>query len=97
MEFEKQKEKLLKSGKHLLDFVVKKDFGMDIIFDVMDDQHIEELKEWLLRTEEFVDTFGLECHKERFNDSRWIINKNERVSVERINNPLSILENINRN
>lgn len=96
MEFEKLKEQLISNGNQLLSFVTKKDFGMGIIEDVMTNQHIEELNDWFLRAEEFVELYGLDCQKERFDASSWIINQDERVSVERIKTILSLLESIKR-
>ncbi len=94
MEFKDKKDVLIKNGNHLLSFVKKKNFGMEIIQDVMDERYIEELKAWFKDAEEFVEFYGLECHKERFKASSWIINQDERVSLERIKNILNIIERI---
>ena len=94
MDLKKQKESILERGNYLLGFTSKKNYGWDIIEDVMDEQHIAQLKEWFLDAEEFVEMYGLECQKERFKSSSCIINQDERVSVERINNILSIIERI---
>lgn len=95
MDFIEQQNNLIDRGNNLLGLVKTKDIGEDIIFNVLDNEHIEELKKWHIDIEEFVEKYGLEVHKMRLFSNSWIINQDERVSVERIKAIISILKQIN--
>lgn len=94
MDFLKYKIGLINKGNQLLGFVKKKNFGMEIIEDVMDDEHLKELNNWYQDVEEFSERYGLQCQRERIEANSWIIN-GEKVSVKRIKEIMSQLERIN--
>lgn len=95
MEFTEQKQMLLDKANCLLKFVKQKEmFGG--IHDVMDDEHIKALEEWLIDAINFVEKYGDCSINNDFKANTWIIN-GERVCVERINKILSIIENIEEN
>lgn len=86
---------LLDKANCLLKFVKQKEmFGG--IHDVMDDEHIKALEEWLIDAINFVEKYGDCSINNDFKANTWIIN-GERVCVERINKILSIIENIEEN
>lgn len=95
MEFTEQKQMLLDKANCLLKFVKQKEmFGG--IHDVMDDEHIKALEEWLIVAKEFVQKYSNDSINDYFESNSWIIN-GERVSIERIDKILSIIENIKEN
>ncbi len=92
MEFSAIKENLLKQGKELLALIKEHDMGYETSIDIIDDAHLTNLKEWYLKTEEFIERYGLECHKERFGNL-WLSNGN-RINKERFKEALDIIEQI---
>lgn len=92
MEFTKQKELLLERCEQLLKFVKQKEmFGG--IHDVLDNEYISRLEEWLIDAIDFVEKYGDSSINNDFKANTWIIN-GERVCMKRINKILSIIENI---
>lgn len=91
---EELKDELIKKGNLLLSFVEKTTLGYNTMVDILDEKHIKELEEWYCDVEEFVERYGLECHKEDLDNNSWIINQGRRVSVERIKKIISILNRI---
>ena len=95
MKFTEQKELLLERCEQLLKFVKQKEmFGGT--HDVLDDEYINRLEEWLIDAIDFVEKYGDCSINNDFKANTWIIN-GERVCVDRINKILSIIENIKEN
>ena len=93
MTTQEKKETLLKQGRELLKAVHIQDMGWDTPIEVLDDEHLKSLQTWLQRAEEFMEIHGLECQRDRFYHSSWIINGN-RVSVERTEILLEVIESV---
>ena len=95
MKFTEQTELLLERCELLLKFVKQKEmFGGT--HDVLDDEYINRLEEWLIDAIDFVEKYGDCSINNDFKANTWIIN-GERVCVDRINKILSIIENIKEN
>lgn len=91
------KNELLKQGEELLARIKKRmtyAFGKEFMEEAyMSDPDLKQLGTWFEHVEEYVERFGLECHKQRLSQNSWIVN-NGRVSEERIKYILSIIESI---
>lgn len=94
MKFTEQKESLLERCEQLLKCVYKKDIGwLNGEEDVLDDKYIIELLNWHKDADYFIREFGTNRTKDDFKTIP-AITDGQRVSVERINEILSIIERI---
>lgn len=93
MDKKERKETLLVQGQELLKCVHHKDMGYGITHEVLDDEHLRQLNEWLQRAEEFMEINGLKCQCKRFHNSLWII-CGDRIHVERIQALLDIIKSV---
>lgn len=93
MEFEKQKSMLLEKGNELLESVTKKSVGLGLKVNVLDDEHLRELRDWFYCAEEFTERYGLECQKESFGEYSNISN-GHKVGVAQIRELLEIIKRI---
>lgn len=87
------KKELIETGNFLINSIKKRNRGLEIIEDFMDDEYLQLLDEWTLCANEFVELNGLDCHKQIFEENNWV-RSGSRVSKERIEKILSLIERI---
>lgn len=92
-DFNEEKERLLSVADFLLGRVYPHDFGMDLVFDDLNDNDRKTLEEWYRDVEEFAEVYGLKCHGERLRGIGPLADHNQ-VSKVRIQETCNIVERI---